>query len=310
MILHPEAGKLATKRFETLEEKLNKIHNNKYNYELVVYINSKTKINIGCPEHGEFEQVSNSHLMGNGCPKCSRVVATISNRFRSKENYFKIFEEIHGNNFEYTDSEYIDYKTPITIKCNKCSTEFKQQPQVHKISTIPCPNCRLMNTDKLIEKSNMIHGNKYDYSKCIYTHIHNKVTIICNIHGEFKQQAASHLNGNGCPQCAGERTNYQRYKGKKSTLYYVKIGEYFKIGLTQSTISKRFYKEFNNNIDIELINEWVFEDGWEAYLIEQEILIATKNLQVDYDDLEGLLKDGKTEVRKTDIINVIHKYLN
>ena len=47
-----------------------KIHENKYDYSLVVYLNGRKKIQIGCPKHGVFEQTAASHLKGNGCPSC------------------------------------------------------------------------------------------------------------------------------------------------------------------------------------------------------------------------------------------------
>ena len=50
--------------------KANKIHNNKYDYSLVNYINSHTKITIICPEHGAFLQRPSDHIQGKGCPKC------------------------------------------------------------------------------------------------------------------------------------------------------------------------------------------------------------------------------------------------
>jgi len=50
----------------------NKKHNNKYDYSLIEYINSKLKVKIICPEHGIFEQTPNNHLNGNRCPKCKR----------------------------------------------------------------------------------------------------------------------------------------------------------------------------------------------------------------------------------------------
>jgi hypothetical protein len=46
------------------------VHGERYNYNLVKYINAKTKIKIICPIHGEFEQVPNYHLSGSGCPLC------------------------------------------------------------------------------------------------------------------------------------------------------------------------------------------------------------------------------------------------
>jgi hypothetical protein len=46
------------------------VHENKYNYSLVNYINSKIKVKILCPIHGEFEQIPNHHLNGSGCSVC------------------------------------------------------------------------------------------------------------------------------------------------------------------------------------------------------------------------------------------------
>ena len=38
------------------------IHNDKFDYSDINYINNKTKIKIICPIHGEFEQTPNNHL--------------------------------------------------------------------------------------------------------------------------------------------------------------------------------------------------------------------------------------------------------
>ena len=39
---------------EEFINKANKVHNGKYDYSKVEYVNAKTKICIICPEHGEF----------------------------------------------------------------------------------------------------------------------------------------------------------------------------------------------------------------------------------------------------------------
>ena len=58
-------------KIEDFIDRSNSIHDNKYNYSLVDYINCKTKIKIVCPEHGIFEQTPRTHLLGRGCPICS-----------------------------------------------------------------------------------------------------------------------------------------------------------------------------------------------------------------------------------------------
>ena len=60
-----------------------------------------------------------------------------------------------------------------------------------------------LNTKEFIEKSNLKHNWKYDYSKTVYTKAKEKVCIVCPIHGEFWQKADKHMNeGCGCPKCA------------------------------------------------------------------------------------------------------------
>ena len=55
----------------TFIKRAKQIHGDKYDYSKVEYINSKTKVCIICPEHGEFWQKPNKHLLGQGCPICN-----------------------------------------------------------------------------------------------------------------------------------------------------------------------------------------------------------------------------------------------
>lgn len=57
--------------------------------------------------------------------------------------------------------------------------------------------------DEFIREAQSIHHNKYDYSKVEYANNKTKVCIVCPEHGEFWQTPSDHLNGKGCPQCAG-----------------------------------------------------------------------------------------------------------
>ncbi len=64
-------------------------------------------------------------------------------------------------------------------------------------------------TKKAIET----HGDKYDYSKVVYSKTHDPVIIICKKHGEFKQAPVNHFRGQGCPHCA--RATRKQTKLKK-----------------------------------------------------------------------------------------------
>jgi hypothetical protein len=67
----------------TEEDVVNKIelcksvHNNKYTYDKVIYVDYATKVTITCPIHGDFEQNLDNHSKGSGCKQCTSI--TMSN---------------------------------------------------------------------------------------------------------------------------------------------------------------------------------------------------------------------------------------
>jgi hypothetical protein len=77
--------------------KANIVHNNKFDYSKVNYINVKNKVIIGCPIHGDFEQTINGHLNGRGCSKCAKI------DYRSFENARNF---VHSLNLQ-TNAEWI-----------------------------------------------------------------------------------------------------------------------------------------------------------------------------------------------------------
>ena len=57
-------------------------------------------------------------------------------------------------------------------------------------------------SEEFINRSILIHNNKFDYSKVEYQSTKKKVIIICPIHGEFEQSPETHLKSKcGCPKC-------------------------------------------------------------------------------------------------------------
>lgn len=80
------------RRFNTLEEHLHKIHNNKYDYSKLVYKGNRYKAIIICPKHGEFEQRMETHIKGGGCIKCSFEAKSESYK-DTKEQYLQKAEK-------------------------------------------------------------------------------------------------------------------------------------------------------------------------------------------------------------------------
>ena len=92
-------------------EKANQIHKNKYNYSLVDYVNSKTKVTITCPIHGDFEQIPNSHLNGDGCLRCSNNYSPNTNEWIDKAKL------THNNKYDYSLVDYGNSKNKVKITC-------------------------------------------------------------------------------------------------------------------------------------------------------------------------------------------------
>lgn len=127
----------------------------------------------------------------------------------------------------------IEYKgthKKIKLKCNNCHNIFENTPHdilyVKTINTI-CPYCYKENINKyhkdnFINKSKIIHNNKYDYSKITeYKDNKTKVPIICPEHGEFWQTPNSHLSGHGCPYCMYDknRLKYEDFINKSKVIH-------------------------------------------------------------------------------------------
>jgi very-short-patch-repair endonuclease len=68
----------------------NRIHNNFYNYESSIYINSSSLINISCPKHGLFSMIAGNHIQGKGCSQCNKSKGELS-----------IFNYLTNNNIKF-----------------------------------------------------------------------------------------------------------------------------------------------------------------------------------------------------------------
>lgn len=186
---------------EIFIEKANKRHNFRYNYEKVKYTDSKTKVCIVCPEHGEFWQEPAAHVRGNGCPICANHKRGDNKRW-DRDKFIQESIKFHGKKYDYSRVKYINARERVEILCPEHGI-FKQLPTAH-IQGQGCPKCvgkNLLNNE-IIDRFIKIHGNNYDYSKVNYKGSDKKVYIICPIHGGFYQTPSKHLMGQGCKECA------------------------------------------------------------------------------------------------------------
>jgi len=130
-------------------EKAKEIHQNKYDYSKVEYINTDTKIIIICKEHGEFLQTPNSHLRGCGCIICG------GHKKKTTEEFIVKAQQIHNNKYDYSKVNYINKDMYVNIIC-KIHYNFLQTPHSH-LHGSGCPSC-----------INKTEGKLYDILKQIY----------------------------------------------------------------------------------------------------------------------------------------------
>ncbi len=110
----------------------------------------------------------------------------------------------HGDKYDYSRVEYVHHRTKVVIMCPKHG-EFKQTPNAHLFG-YGCAKCAgnvKKTTEQFIEEAIRKHGNKYNYNKVAYVNDKKKVILACPEHGKFVQTPHEHLDGCGCPQCAG-----------------------------------------------------------------------------------------------------------
>lgn len=111
---------------------------------------------------------------------------------------------VHNYFYSYSKTIYKNKRTPVIITC-PVHGDFLQNPESH-YNGRGCRRCFIdsitFSREEFISKSTLIYGNKFDYSKFIYTNDHTESVIICPDHGEFLQTPVCHWKSKtGCPKC-------------------------------------------------------------------------------------------------------------
>jgi hypothetical protein len=194
---------------EEFIEKAKAIHGERYDYSNVVYVNTSTKVLLGCPVHGDFLIKPNSHLsQGAGCAKCASTLRGNNNKTTTTDSFIEKARLVHGDKYDYSRIEYVRPHAKMTIIC-PVHGAFQQTSVQHtsgKHGCMKCGSARRANTTRktteiVVGEFMKHHGDKYDYSSVEYVSGNVVVDIICPEHGVFQQRPNKHRTGNGCPLC-------------------------------------------------------------------------------------------------------------
>lgn len=189
------------------------MHGERYDYTRVEYKSVNDLVLIVCGIHGPFLQTPYNHCTkGQGCPKCGNDRIADA-RTRDLDWFLKKAGDTHGDLYDYSRVVYRGAHTKVEILCREHGS-FEQTPASHYAGN-GCPRCgdqrsaaaKFKERDEIIARARAAHGDRYDYSDLVYTGINNEITVICPVHGGFRQSASSHCRGHGCPQCGAESSN-------------------------------------------------------------------------------------------------------
>ena len=245
----------------------------KYNYTKVNYTGCEKKVQIGCKKHGFFKQTPSGHLRnGNGCKECTK-----ENRKTNKkttEQFVEKAKEKHGNKYDYSKVIYTKAIEDVTIICS-LHGEFKQKASGH-LTGHGCHICainttrdtKIKTTEQVVSQAKEVHKDKYNYDKVNYKNNLEKITIICNTHGEFKQTASNHLQGQGCPKCANIYKTTEQFIKEANALHnnkYSYIKTKYKYDNEKIVISCKIHGDFLQTPSAHLQNCGCPKCGWESH---------------------------------------------
>ena len=310
---------------ELFIQNANNKHSNKFDYSKFNYTNAKTKSTIICDTHGAFEQTPDKHLQSKyGCPACFESVRGKSSKGISKKGtpkYTKEYvKEILENLFpviSFNCSEYTTTTSNIEATCNlhgsfrtTFHTAVKTKYCCPKCGTIGSSTAKTETVDNVLEQLHSIYNDTYTYTFKDYISKNSKVEVECSIHGIFTKSVSKLLSGQSCPKCKIDslklegklpggycETIFKRseeLKNKQGIIYYLKIGNNYKIGITTNLNQRINAIKSKSKAEVVVIDTYT-TTLYSAYLIEQEILKTYKKYRI--------LTEYSTEVFSYDVLD-------
>lgn len=189
-------------------------HKGRFDYSKVKYVDYDTPVEIICPEHGPFYQSPKNHYKGDVCcPLCVREKSGVN----TTEEFIKKAKEKFGDKYDYSKVKYVNATTKIIVT-DENGVDFSITPNYFLSKEFTGKGTRKLTTEEFVDKSRLIWGDKYDYSKTVYQGYGKKITVICPVHGEVEVLPENHLNSkkfSGCPKCNTEKNLMDMEKIKK-----------------------------------------------------------------------------------------------
>ena len=195
-----------------------------YDLSHIIYKDKHTPIRIICNKHKIEFRPTISNILSHKCicPECAKEECKDKIRLTYNETIKRLKDKHPELDFSLYTTQQENTNDYIRVICHHEDEKGNEHGIFSKtlhalLGGQGCPKCSFEKRGKAIRKKEEVflkeaqeihYGKNWDYSKCHYTKLSDKVVIVCNEtdkygnkHGEFKVTAANLLSGNGCPKC-------------------------------------------------------------------------------------------------------------
>lgn len=214
---------------------------------------------------------------------------------------------VHGDKFDYTNSNFTNQSTPIEIICKEHGS-FHQIPAKHiRKGSKGCAKCwqnmrkslyqnivdgviegtPVISWEEFVDRANKKYKGKYQYKNTNYRGLtKNKIPIVCPIHGEFHISPINHLiSKTGCRKCGSNYMGAQKKVSYEKTINECNIKHNYKYHYPE--YNKTSYINRRGTIDIICPMHGVFRCSITKHLSGRECHHCAINALIDNNILIG-----------------------
>ena len=204
MALTKEAGsRLWMSRWEDWKDRARAKHGCKYAYPSPDR-DDDGKINIVCPDHGEFAQLPAKHMYGAGCPLCAG---------RGTDKLAQLRERFP--NWNWDGVVVMGSKQKLTLDCPEhgaFQVSFNAL-MTSRRGVTPCARCNQVtrgldariSVNEWVRRIEQTWGDAIRVVPTSIGRCQEKAQFVCSKHGGFESTLLDVTNGHGCPTCGKER---------------------------------------------------------------------------------------------------------
>ena len=131
--------------FESFKYRASEIHNNRYEYVDLTYVDGIAHIKYMCPTHGETMQLPGNHLAGKGCKLCAAEFNGSQKRYNFDDYKYRA-SSVHGGIYTYSTLDYSGNRAVIQYDCPIHGKTY--QDATNHLSGHGCARCTTSRVSK------------------------------------------------------------------------------------------------------------------------------------------------------------------